>query len=370
MLVTRMRGDGLYDANSDMQRCILEAVSPLIDYAAVRAQIPTERTFTIVDYGCSEGRNSVESVKKIIRCVRNRDKSKWISVLHNDLPRNNFNRLFENLYANPQNSYLDSADDELAHLGGKVFAFASAASFYGRVAPDESVDFAISSSAAHWLSVLPDYSIRQHIFHAFAEPEEKRKLSRLAARDWQRFLLARAAEMASGARMVLTMGGRRLCEDGGLDDFGGREIFVLMNDVLKELVDEHRIMRAAYERFSLPIYCRSVEEVRAPFNDNQSPLPDQFTVEYAETHNQKCDRFERLRLFGAPSDYAEAVVETVRAYAQPVLEQGLFGTTEQLSKEHSKTLEILFSRMKDTIVKEPNRYVFEPVSLFVVLARN
>lgn len=370
MLVTRIRGEGVYDANSDMQRCILEAASPLIDYAAVRAQIPTERTFSIVDYGCSEGRNSVDSVKKIIRSVRNRDKRARISVLHNDLPRNNFNRLFENLYDDPENSYLDTADDDLIRLGSKVFAFASGASFYGRVAPDESVDFAISSSAAHWLSNLPDLSIKDHIFHAFAKPDEKRKLSRLAAHDWQKFLLARAAEMAPGGRMVLTMGGRRLNADSDIEDFGCRAIIDLMNNVLKELVEENRIMRAAYERFALPIYCRSVDEVLAPFKDNHSPLADQFTVEYAETHRQKCDRFERLLLGGEADLYAETVVDNVGAYAQPALEQGLFGTTERLSAEQSKTIELLFARMKEAIASNPNKFVFEPVCLFVVLARN
>lgn len=366
MLMTRMRGDGLYDANSDMQRCILEAASPLIDYAAVRTPIPSERTFTIVDYGCSEGRNSVDSVKKIIRCVRNRNNDAWISVLHNDLPRNNFNRLFENLYNAPGNSYLATCEED-AYLRSKIFAFASGASFYGRVAPDESVDFAISSSAAHWLSDMPDYAIRNHIFHAYAQAGEKRKLSHLAARDWLSFLLARAAEMAPGARLVLTMAGRRKSEEDETEEFGGRKILDLMNTCLRELVLETKISRDAYERFALPIYCRSVDEVMVPLRNNQSPLPEQFTVEYVEAHKQKCDRFERLRLAGAKRAYADAVVETVRAYAQPALEQGLFGA--ELSDCDSSMINLLFDRMKLAVEANPNDYLFEPVSLFVVLAR-
>lgn len=105
-----------------------------------------------------------------------REPQKWISVLHNDLPHNDFNTLFGNLYASEQASYLSKADER--YTGSKVFAFVSGASFYGRVSPDESVDFAISSCATHWLSSLPDYAIPNHIYHGCASKEDTEKISR------------------------------------------------------------------------------------------------------------------------------------------------------------------------------------------------
>ncbi len=361
----------MYDANSELQRCILEAVAPLINYAAVRVPIPAQRTFSIVDYGCSEGRNSVGSVKKIIHSVHERDPGKWISVLHNDLPMNDFNSLFENLYAAPESSYLSTGNEEQIRAGSKIFAFASGASFYGRVAPDDSVDFALSSCATHWLSAMPDYSICNHIFHGNATADEARRLGRVGANDWKKFLHARADEMTSGARMVLTMAGR-LHQANSADLYPSQNLMDLMNQTLLDLVAEGRIVKEIYERFALPIYCRSVEETVAPLQDTHSDLINKFTVEYAETHRIKCDHFERLRMSDA-TWYAHEIVESLRAFTQPVIEQGLFCNSfrndEHLTAKDRGTVASLYSRMKQRVAADPEQYDLEPVSVFLVLSR-
>lgn len=155
----------------------------------------------------------------------------------------------------------------------------------------------------------------------------------------------------------------------------------LMNDTLLDLISEGRIIKELYDRFALPIYLRSVEETVAPMYDPKLNLRQFFTVEYVEAHPVKCDYFERLRERDANS-YAEAVVQSIRACTQPALESGLFchalsqaqhsGTIDlknQLSAKDRGTIDSLYSRMKQRVAAAPERYLLEPLSIFLVLTR-
>src|SRR5215467_3822378 len=104
MAATRMKGDGFYDAHSEMQLSVIAHTSELITEAVARIPLASE-VFSIIDYGSAEGKNSVVSVKLALDAVRKRNPLQLVSIVHNDLPANDFNRLFANLNAPGIDSY-------------------------------------------------------------------------------------------------------------------------------------------------------------------------------------------------------------------------------------------------------------------------
>src|SRR5579863_8499246 len=121
-----MKADGFYDKHSSGERASIEALLEWIDAAARGLALPhTERPITIVDYGCSEGRNSVLMMQRAIQALRARGAAHAICPVFSDLATNNFNQLFVNL---------DSAGWLGGHAEG-VFPAAIGGSFYGPLLP-------------------------------------------------------------------------------------------------------------------------------------------------------------------------------------------------------------------------------------------
>jgi hypothetical protein len=199
-------------------------------------------------------------------------------------------------------------------------------------------------------------------------------LKRIAADDWRRFLHARAEEMAPGARMVLTMAGHSYATASTGASYAGCESFMeLMNQTLLDLVNEGRINTDFYERFALPVYARDIAETVAPIQDPQSGLRSKLVVEYAETRTISCKRFEALLKVHDRAAYAHETVESIRAFTQPFIEQGLFCHALQqnprIAARDRTTVEALFNRMKVRVAANPDAYLAQPTSIFLVITR-
>lgn len=163
MLPTSMKGEGFYKTYSSVQRMVIHQVLPLLSQSVGRISLPDHgQPFTIVDYGCGEGKNSMIPVRAVVDAVRARRRHEDFLVIHNDLPTNNFNGLLQDVFADRDDSYLPTVPDGDC---GKIYVLAGASSFYQQVAPSGSVHFGFSSSALHWLKVVPEGCLREHIFH-------------------------------------------------------------------------------------------------------------------------------------------------------------------------------------------------------------
>ena len=57
-----MRGGGYYDAHSEYQRRVAAAGSEQLTTLISQMSVAAADPFTIVDYGCSEGANSVAAI--------------------------------------------------------------------------------------------------------------------------------------------------------------------------------------------------------------------------------------------------------------------------------------------------------------------
>jgi SAM dependent carboxyl methyltransferase len=383
-----MKNEGFYDNHSSIQRSVIEVAEPLIRYAAQSISLPSgQAPITIVDYGASEGANSVAAVNFALETIWQRKYEQIVKVIHEDQPQNNFNRLFENVY-----QFQDTEYSQAIHAPSgqsKLFVFASGCSFYGQVVPSASVDLGLSASAAHWLSSPP--TVKNHIHSIGATKAEGAKCSELAAREWERFLKQRSAELRPGARLIVTMGGR-FDEDGSgrqipaqfqtdrkLPKVTGNSSVEAMMDLLdtklKAMVQEGTIEKSAYERFSFPIYFRSTAEIIAPLYDEKSDVYELFTEEYVWVQSIPDSMTETFEQSKDAEAYADALINTVRAFTEPLLLQGLFSNSERRRKERQTAasqliVDELFRRVRDEVIAAPDMYQFAAINSFAIFIRS
>ena len=96
-----MEGHGVYNRSSRVQAAGLSPAVPLLEQAAKSVPLPAgPDPILLVDYGSSEGHNSLGSLATAIGILRERlEPERAISVVHTDLPDNDFTALFRTLAA-------------------------------------------------------------------------------------------------------------------------------------------------------------------------------------------------------------------------------------------------------------------------------
>jgi SAM dependent carboxyl methyltransferase len=248
-----MEGQGGYNRSSQVQAAGLSPAVPMLELAARTVALTAgSQPIVIADYGSSEGHNSLLPLGAAIAILRQRiGADRPISVVHTDVPENDFSVLFETLNTDP-NSYLlrDQA----------VFASAVGRSFYEQILPAGSVTLAWSSWAVQWLSRAPG-PIPDQVQAAFSRDASARAaFSRQAAEDWQRFLTHRERELCPGGRLaVMTMA---VDENG---EFGYRPLLNAMYTALVDMVDDGFLSGEELRRMVIPTVARSRADFLAPF---------------------------------------------------------------------------------------------------------
>ncbi len=174
-----------------------------------------------------------------------------ISVVHTDLPGNDFAPLFQLLAGDPA-SYL--RDDPA------VFTSAVGRSFYEQILPTASVTLGWSAWAVQWLSRTPA-PVPDHVQVAYSfDAAAREAFARQAAQDWDVFLSCRAKELAPGGRLVVLTMART---DAG--DFGYRALLTAMYEALRALIAEGLVSEDEAARMAIPTVGRTRAEFTAPF---------------------------------------------------------------------------------------------------------
>ncbi|MGH6903862.1 MAG: SAM-dependent methyltransferase, partial [Geminicoccaceae bacterium] len=127
-----MEGHGAYNRSSRVQAAGITAALPLLEQAARTVPIESgAHAVVLADYGSSQGHNSLAPIAAAISALRERlGPGRAISVVHTDLPDNDFGALFHTLEADPA-SYLRRDPAAFASVVGR--------SFYGQILPSASV---------------------------------------------------------------------------------------------------------------------------------------------------------------------------------------------------------------------------------------
>jgi hypothetical protein len=137
----------------------------------------------------------------------------------------------------------------------------------------------------------------------------------------------------------------------------------LLNDACLDLVAIGRLEREQYERLTLPAYFRTVAELLAPLEMEDSPVRGAFTIDRAEVLEVPAPFCVELRR-GNVAAYADAYTGFMRAVAEPVVKAVL----RQPEREET-IVESLYERIRARLLTDPERYLFRYILVASLLTR-
>jgi len=212
--------------------------------------------------GSPEGGNAIYALSCIIETLRANSDTP-IQAFFDDLPTNDFNHLFRNLF--------DGSTPALR--GPEIYTAALGGSAFGRLVPSCSLHVATTFNAIGFLERKPDAPLPGYILPMGPGPRAPRKgvgvtdaerepFARQAARDLEQFYGARAEELARGGKLLVPVSGRN---ESTSTSFG---IYDVLSDALLDGVDEGVLPLEVYSSLVFPIYFRSLDELPAPVTGN------------------------------------------------------------------------------------------------------
>lgn len=356
-VTTGMKGEGFYDRHSSPQWAAIEAVVPWLKSAIGAWDLPdSDLPIVVIDYACSEGRNSIAMIDQIIPALRRRS-SRPIQVFHSDLPTNNFNKLFVNL---------TSIERESTPSDG-VYSAAVAGSMFDQLMPPKSVTIATTFNAIGFLDRRPDVELPDYILPmgprhprpgVDVAPEAQSAYATQAAVDLVRFYRARAAELVPGGKLLVASFGvneQYRCCDG---------IYDLLNDALLDLREAGKLSQEAYRRIVFPIYFRSKEELIAPALGQNSPLAGCFRIDLVESMEVPDVLAKRRDGAGNQATYAEAFTSFIRAFSEPIIESSFVGETDMQS-----AIEQVYDRVRARMIANRADHDFHYIQVAALLTR-
>lgn len=269
-------GENSYAANSRAPKRAILKNRPLLQKAVeeVYTSISPASIMVIADLGCSSGPNALLVVAEVIGMIsdynenKNEQRAVELQFLLNDLPKNDFNLIFQSL-------------DEFHNVTRKVegnetvtppyYVVGLPGSFYNRLCPSQSVHLFHSSFSLHWLSKVPEeissgnYVNEGNIHIGKTTPHSIANLFREQFQiDFEMFLTLRSKELISGGRMFLTFLGRKNKEMLMHGEIG--TMWELLSESLRSLVLKGRVEKEKLDSFNLPLYAPSMEEVKVVIN--------------------------------------------------------------------------------------------------------
>ncbi|KAF3181918.1 hypothetical protein TWF788_006379 [Orbilia oligospora] len=234
-----MTSGNTYNENCGQQTLIMESSLPLFD------EIDLGPNPKILDYGCSQGLNSIAMMQRILGRLA---PSSTVSLVFEDLPSNEFTSLIKLLPG------LCTSNPEL-----KIYPSLIPRSFYESIIAPGTVDIGFTSSTIHWLKEMP---ILKPSNETVAEYYEKRTLrnSPAAKEDFRNFLTLRSQEIKKGGYLIIACFGSFTEEE--IKKY--KDALIIRHRCLFQaaevLANNGRLPSKAVARINMPIYDRSEEE--------------------------------------------------------------------------------------------------------------
>jgi len=337
-----MSGHGFYNRHSVLQAAAAAYGLETLRAAAGEVPLPeTPQPLVAADFGCSQGQNSLQPMGDAVAAVRDRTDAA-VTVVHTDLPSNDFSEVFE-LLAHDARSYLRSHRD--------TYALAAGRSFYEEILPPGSVTLGWSSVTTHWLSTVPA-PVPGHLAAQNSDDEGLRLLfADRAAADWQGFLSARAAELVPGGRLVMV----EPCAhpDGHIGSEGLQQ---LMDQVLGEFVGSGRITSESAAAATLPMWMRTPDEYLDPVEAH----PDLEVRSSQVIEGLKSPLWAQFETGGDGAAYAAASIGAMRAWSEAMIAEAI---------PEPATLDAYYERCRVLGAEDPDRLHLEVFHIVMDIAR-
>jgi hypothetical protein len=329
-----MMGHGVYGLHSQAQHAAGGFGLPALRRAAAAAARSTddEGPVVVADLGAAGGRNELRPMRVAIEALREAGVTAPVTVVHTDIPSNDFSSLFQTIEHDPD-TYLD--------LGG-VYPLAAGRSFYGRIFPPQSLTLAWSSIAVHWISRVPA-PIHGHVYSPMATGEARAAFREQSAADWRLFLESRAVELRPGAEMVVVGGANR---DDGLS--GAEALMGALDAAIGEEVSAGALSRAECDYMSIPTWNRTLAEFSAPFDGSDGGVAGLSLVETELDHAPDAYLAAYRRDHDAQR-FGTAVTGFLRAFTEP----SLFGALPRSPATRAEIADRVYARVAAAASADP-----------------
>ncbi|TVU18433.1 hypothetical protein EJB05_34534 [Eragrostis curvula] len=339
-------GETSYANNSSFQRAIASVTKEARQEmaAALYRERGRPASMAIADLGCATGPNALLMVTDAVEAVLEEcgnDHScpnpPELHVFLNDLPANDFNAVFRLL---PTSALAAS---------GRCFVSAWPGSFYGRVFPEASLDYVVSSSSLHFLSKAPDVLNRGRVYISEQSLDAYRAQFQS---DFSAFLRSRSPEMRPGGLVLLTFVARRTDRPTAHDCY----LWDLLADALMDMATAGIVDEEQVHAFNAPYYSPSPEDLlHAIQNEGSFAVRTMQLFETTRRHlcTTKDDDDDDL-----PEHLAVETASTVRAVVEPMMRTHFgWGAMDALFCRYRLLLEAYY-RTKDTQNKDDLTNVF------------
>jgi hypothetical protein len=206
-----------------------------------------QEEFNILDLGCSQGKNSMVIVNRILDQLLDCSVNvKKLNIIHEDLPENDFDEVLRCIN-NPKIGYLNHPSTKttklISHIVGK--------SFYHPVKPEDvgEIDIAFSLNTLHWLPQKPCSVYRGLLPNSRNLAKTDQKVFRDYAEDLLvSFLNLRYLELRDGALLIFNI--HRKVNAFDIED----EIWDLH-------LKDYNLTNETFSELMMPVYCRSEAEL-------------------------------------------------------------------------------------------------------------
>ncbi|KAF9728449.1 hypothetical protein PMIN04_012921 [Paraphaeosphaeria minitans] len=235
-----MRGSGYYNKNSSLQHVgALSAVELFPD-------LSHKSRLTLVDYGCSQGANSIAPIKQLLSTLPDGSSA---HIIFNDRPYNDFSALAATIKQHGRE--LDRNRSLM------IFPSMVPISFYNPVTSPTSVDIGVSWSSFNYLEyqqpLLPASDL------ATLVKQRTTRNAKHAHSDLVKLLRLRAAEIKPGGCFIFALGGRVAGNQSP------NAVAQAMMVAIKCMVENGTLTQEQMIALDPPMYERSMEECDEAF---------------------------------------------------------------------------------------------------------
>ncbi|MGI9406452.1 MAG: SAM-dependent methyltransferase [Hyphomicrobiaceae bacterium] len=360
-----MKGGGYYSERTRGAKDVIDHASGmLLDAAAAIPEPAPGHALRIADFGAADGGTSKETMFKLIGALKARFPDRQIQMTYTDLPSNDFSVLFKNMLGltpDTGHNYLSEFED--------VFVDACGIGFHRQLLPDASLDIGFSATAMHYISEKP-CEIENHVHMVGAEGPTLGAYAERAASDWQNILLARAAELRPGGRLVILNFGKD--EEGRyLGNTGGVNMFNTFDRLWKDMAAEGRITGMEYVNASFSQFYRTKEEFCAPLLDESGPVHAAgLRLISARTGVTACPyraAFDAANGAMSAREFAVSYVPTLRSWSETVFANGLDETRS--ANERAALVDEFYQRYEDLVADNPDGHAMDYVHCYLEIEK-
>jgi hypothetical protein len=224
--------------------------------------------------------------------------------------------------------------------------------------PPGSVHIAVSGTAMHWIAQAAGLASTGSVFPGYPDHEdeaERRAWRIAAARQWERLLEMRAIELSPGGRLIAALPASPAPDPERTGLYV--EIIGDMNRMLSDWCGAGRIGAATVAAVVVPVWMRTLEEIRAPFEARGGPFAG------LELESAELFRLDNPYWDDDPAVFARGYVRSVTAWGGPLLLRAF--ALEGEDRAHHLLSEFL-AELEERVAQAPDRYRRDYIEALVI----